>query len=155
MEIDNLKSLNELREKGVLSEVEFVIEKKKILDSNNHSLKEIDAIHSKLKLVGRNLMNVFNSIIFLILFSIVAVVVIFIDSSLYENVFLVSLLVQLFVFIVILSNVYKAGKQLLSSNENNSGESMALGKSLLMLIIILLVIVIMAGFPFILAYFSS
>jgi len=155
MEIDNLKSLNELREKGVLSEVEFANEKKKILDSNNHSLKEIDAIHSKLKLVGRNVMNVFNSIIFLIVFSIVAVVVIFIDSSLYQNVFLVSLFIQLFVFIVIISNIYIAGKQLLSSKENNNGESMTLGKSLLIWIIILLVIGIMAGFPFILAYFSS
>jgi hypothetical protein len=106
MDINKLKRLGELFEKGILSEEEFKLEKSKILSSENE--KNIRSDMSRISIAGQNLLNIFYALIFLSIYSLVVVIILFNKSSLKEDIFLISLVIQFIVF----SNSYLAGKNL-------------------------------------------
>lgn len=110
MDINKLKSLGELFEKGILSEEEFNLEKSKILGSESE--KNIQSDTARISIAGQNLLNIFYALIFLSVYSLVVVIILFNKSSLKEDIFLISLVIQFIVFTIIFSNIYLAGKNL-------------------------------------------
>lgn len=110
MDLNKLKTLCELFEKGILTDDEFKQEKNKIISSDNEQTIKSDI--TRVSIAGQNLLNIFYALIFACVFSALAVIVLFYDNSYESDIFLISLFVQLIVFIIIISNIYLAGKNL-------------------------------------------
>jgi fumarate reductase subunit D len=102
-----LEKINDLKEKGILSDSEFEIEKKKILNES-----EINNYTYSLSGAGENLLNIFNAIIWLVISITVLVIMVFFKYLAEEKAYIISLFINLFVFIKILLYLYKAGKNL-------------------------------------------
>jgi hypothetical protein len=110
MDIKQLNSLAELLEKGILNQDEFNREKAKIMAVSNK--QEAHSDFASVSKAGQNLLNIFYALFALVVYAVIAVTLVFIDYSYYQTVFLISLFVQLLVFIIIFSNIYLAGKHL-------------------------------------------
>jgi hypothetical protein len=110
MDVNKLKRLGELFEKGILNEEEFKLEKSKILSANSEQAIQSDT--TRISIAGQNLLNIFYALIFLCVYTFVAVIVLFINYSYKSDIFLISLVIQFIVFIIIFSNIYLAGKNL-------------------------------------------
>jgi hypothetical protein len=119
MELKQLKSLAELLDKGILNQDEFNREKAKILaGSSKHETKSDFTNISK---AGQNLLNIFYALLALVVYSVIAVTLLFFDYSYYQTIFLISLFVQVLVLIIVFSNIYLAGKHLKYSVTSNLG----------------------------------
>lgn len=86
--------------------------------------QKLEVDHSKISRAGQHLLNIFYAIIFLIIFSLSIFFVIFFNISGYQDLIFVIGAVQLIIAVIILSNLYSAGKNLKNSAMIITGNKM-------------------------------
>ncbi len=119
MELTQLNSLADLLDKGIMNQDEFNREKAKILAGASKDETKTD--FKNISKAGQNLLNIFYVLLALVVYSVIAVMLLFFNYSYFQTIFLVSLFVQLMVLIIVFSNIYLAGKYLKYSVTSNLG----------------------------------
>ncbi len=117
MNEDKLERLKKLRDNSVLTESEYQLEKDRLL--NVQPTSQINSDFAKISSAGVNLLNIFSSIIFIIIANIITAIVynIYFESDRYDRKFeqiliITTAIIQLGVLVVLLYNLYQAGWKL-------------------------------------------
>ncbi len=117
MSENKLERLKKLRDNSVLTETEYQLEKDRLL--NAQPATQINSDLSKISSAGVNLLNIFTSILFIIIVNIITVVIynIYFESARYDRqferiLFITTAIIQLVVLILLLYNLYQAGWKL-------------------------------------------